>query len=305
MSNFQKIFSLLTFFALIFSTPVSQADLPDVPREFYRYYDVNNNGEIRNINSRLPATLTESKSDSVVTRVFSTSDNTTAWHVGSIPCSQNKELSCVSVYNKKKSRSTGNQLSLINKNRQDTSTFTLYQLNPKKSEQNSVLSCDSKFMTGGVRDRADLSGCVKYSKENCQAWEKAVAVKKSLFKKLAEKNNECSKIFRDADQLKIEMKNIFQGDIKDSEKELSKNFDEATRENTALRLPTNVELQPETDLNSQIGNYQDIFKRSEGCETYSEVFGETLNKKRASIESPSNESGPIKKNKKNKASGLQ
>ncbi len=305
MTKFQKFYNLAIAFAFILSAPLAQADLPDAPKEFYRYYDLNNKGEIRNINAKIPASLNESKSDATITRVFSTADDTTAWHVGSIPCSQNKEFSCVSVYTKKDSRSTGNQQSFLNKNRQDTSTFTLYQLNPKKPEQNTVVSCNSKFTTGGVRDRADLTGCVKYSKDSCDAWAKTVAAKKSLFTELAEKGAECSKLLQDADQLKIDMKNIFQGDIKDSEKEISKNFDEATRGNAGLRLTTKVALQPDKDLNSQISTYQDIFKRSEGCDTYSEVFTDTYKKKQANLESLSNEPKAAQRKKGSKTSGQQ
>lgn len=304
MSKFQNLLCF-SIFTMILTAQTVYADLPDVPKEFYRYYDINNKGQIRNINSKLPSSLAETKSDSTVTRVFSTADSTTAWHVGSIPCSQNKELNCVSVYKKTDSRSIGNQQSLTNKNRQDTSTYILYQLNPKKSEQNSVFSCNSKFTTGGLRDNADLSGCVKYSKDSCEAWAKTVAAKKSLLIELADKGQECSKLFQDTDQLRIDMKNIFQGSLKDSEKELSKNFDDATRGNEGIRLTTKVAVQPDQELNSQISNYQDIFKRSEGCDTYSDVFTDSLNKQRAYLETISTVPNSSKKRKNNKASGQQ
>lgn len=303
MAQFQKFFCFSTL-AVILSAQTVLADLPDVPKEFNRYYDVNSKGEIKNINSKLPSTLSEGKLDAVVTRVFSTADDTTAWHVGSIPCSQNKELNCVSVYNKKKSQSTGNQESLINKNRQDTSTYTLYQLNPKKPELNSVFACNSKFTTGGIRDSGDLSGCVKYSKDICDAWSKTIAAKKSFFAELAEKGDECSALFQDAEQLKIEMKNIFQSDLKDASKELEKNFAESTRGQSGLRLTTKVAVQLEKELNSHASTYQDIFKRSEACDNYSEVFVNPSSKQRAYLESISGEKSTNRK-KVNKTSGQQ
>lgn len=255
----------------------AQAEISDLPvsREFDRLYSINSKGEIQ------PRIDSVKKSDSVKVdvvdsglKVYNTSNDTTAWYVGSIPCSQNKEFKCVSIYNRKTSKSTGNQQSILDKNRKDQSDFTLIQMNPKKSEDNSVVKCSSQFVTGAFSDKADLSGCVKYSKSACENWSEVLnsGKNKSLFAALAKKGEECSQLLNDATELRRSMKSIFQADIENSVKEISNNYDQATKGNEGHFLSTKVEINKAPELSPNIAVYKDLFDRIDDCNNYAQVF---------------------------------
>lgn len=274
MKTNTKIFLTLSVLFLGFNALAEISELP-VPREFDRLYSINSKGEIqpRYGSVKTPDSIKVDVIDSGL-RVFNTAKDTTAWYVGSAPCSQNKELKCVSIYNRKSSQSTGNQQSFLDKNRKDESDFTLIQMNPKKSEDNSVVKCSSQFVTGALRDKADLSGCVKLSKSTCENWSQVLSSDKnrSLFAALAKKGEECSQMLNDASELRRSMKSIFQDEIKNSEKEISRNFDEATRENGGLRIVSKVEIKQAAELSPNITVYKDLFDRIDDCNSYSQVF---------------------------------
>ena len=140
-----KIKFLLSLSVLLVFTKAN-AEMPNLnlPRDFDRLYSIKSNGEIqpRYGTGKKPENIKVDVVDSGLL-VSNSSNDTTAWFVGSIPCTQNKELKCVSIYNRKESKSTGNQQSFLNKNRKDDADFTLIQMNPKKSEDNSVIKCGS------------------------------------------------------------------------------------------------------------------------------------------------------------------
>ena len=293
------IFSL-SILAIVFQAQAEITNLP-VPREFDRLYSINSNGEIkpRGDSGKTPGSVKVDVTDSGL-RVFNTSNDTTAWYVGSTTCSQNKELKCVSIYNRKNSKSTGNQQSFLDKNRKDQSDFTLIQMNPKKSEDNSVVKCSSQFVTGALRDKADLSGCVKYSKSICDNWSQVLSSdkNKSLFAALAKKGEECSQLLNDASELRRSMKTLFQDDIKNSEKEISKNFDEATRDGGGLRLTSKVEINQAPEFSPNVTVYKDLFDRIDDCNEYSQVFVSDLARARERLQNL-NDQAPTKSKKKN------
>ena len=262
----------------------AHAEIPNlpVPQEFDRLYSVSTQGEIlpRYNSVKTPDNIKVKVVDSGL-HVFNTSNDTTAWHVGATPCSQNKEFKCVSIYNRKSSKSTGNQQSFLNKNRKDDADFSLIQINSSNPLDNSVIKCNSQFVTGAVRDKADLSGCVKYTRTSCAKWMDVLSSEKNiiLLTTLNKKGEECAKMLNDASDLRRSMNSVFQDDLKNSEKEITRNFDLATSDNNGLRIQTELELKKLPELSPNVTIYKDLFERLDDCDKFAYLF--TSDKTRA------------------------
>lgn len=262
------IFSLVSVFTL---SNMALAQNFELPQEFQHSFTLNSNGEIQKRNSSSTASdaYTVKFNDAGV-KVFASSTGTTAWYVGSNSCSQNKDLKCVSVYNRDSSKIQGNQMNPF-ASENHMGSYTLMRLNPKKQSESSVIKCNSSFLKKTVRDSGDLSNCVQYSKKSCAEWETELG-NSAAITTLEQKAQMCEQVANDITKLRTRMKTIFQSNLKDAEKDIQNNFDQATAGDRGIGLVADVKTN-EMKINPNVLIYRDIFERSNDCVKYSNIIG--------------------------------
>ena len=180
-------------------------------------------------------------------------------------------------------------------------------MNPKKPEDNSVISCNGQFVTGVVSDQSDLSKCAKYSKSICEKWDQILSSDKNtaLLSQLANKAKECTQILNDYSQLRQSMNTLFQGEIKSSEGEISKNFNLATNPNNDSRR-SNVEIKQSPESSSISLPYKDVIERIDACNNYQSLFVSDLTRAKNRLSADlGDEPKPAKKTKSSKTSTRQ
>lgn len=256
---------LLIFVSLnIYSQISTAADLTnDLPTAFFSNYNITSEGD-------LVRTAVSADNSIGTPYVFDRSekDGVIDWSVTSYPCKQNKAFRCIGIYKNEKSKVIGNQMSFTS-SVVSTSGFTLLRMNPNNGEQNSVIKCNSKFTENLTQDDANLANCVEYSKANCKKWTDYSNTEE--FKKVVSKAKECTDIMKSIDNINIQLRKTFQSEIKQSEKDIAKSFDNATHPDRKFSIPTDVEYSQDK-LSPHISTYKDIFDRTSDCAKYESFF---------------------------------
>ncbi len=262
------LFTLVSIFTLTNSAFAQNFELP---QEFQQSFTLNSNGEIQKKSSvGISSEAYTVKFNDAGVKVFASSTGTTAWYVGSNSCSQNKDLKCVSVYNRDSSKIQGNQMNPF-ASENHLGSYTLMRINPKKQSESSVIKCNSSFLKKTIRDSGDLSNCAQYTKKSCADWENELGNSPAITA-LEQKAEMCEQVAKDITKLRTRMKTIFQSDLKDAEKDIQNNFDAATAGDRGIGLIADVKTK-EMKINPNVLIYRDIFERSNDCVKYSNIIG--------------------------------
>ena len=265
MIQFNKKIAIV--FALISSYSVFgfAADVAsDFPTAFTANYHLLATGHV----SSNPGSKLDS-SDEIFER--SQKDGDLSWAVKSSPCAQNKSYQCVGIYKKGSSKILGNQMNPFNPVLTD-SGFTLLRINPENGDKNSVIKCNSKFTQNFTRDEVNLANCVEYSKSICKKWTDYISQNSAEFTKVFDKVAECTDVMKSVDKFKVVLRNTFQGEIKQSEKDISGAFDGAAHpDRKTTGFGTKAQLS-QSELSPHISTYKDILDRTADCSKYEGFF---------------------------------
>lgn len=263
---------IILFLALLTICSGVNAQIEGLPADFTASFDVSPKGVITprtGVKVTDPKFSFEPGNDG--SRVFSKSDDTTAWHVGSVPCPQNKQLNCVSVYNRDSRKIRGNQMNPF-ADEDHRGSYSLYRFNKDTGVLNSVIKCGSStFTTTMTRDQANLKKCFEYTENKCKDWFKFINNESGLNNDDIQKAQQCVDIFAKIDRARIKMTQIFQSDLKDSQKDLESQFDNSTRGDRGLRIAASVTVN-NSKPNPTLLNFQDLVERSNDCSTNAALF---------------------------------
>ncbi|MBC7465894.1 MAG: hypothetical protein H7256_07865 [Bdellovibrio sp.] len=255
--------------------------------DFKAFFQIGDDGQVRRrAGVKLPSEISSTVDDGVYSAYLNKKDGSTAWYVGSRACSQNKEFTCLSVYNQNDVKAKGNSQNPFGTETR-SGDYTLYRMNTKDPKQSSVVSCsDTKLMVNTVRDDASLKNCTEYSKNSCNEWMKVVNEDPALTGDLEKNEAMCKDLLSRGEKLRAKMRNIFQSNLKDLSKEIGNNFDKATSQNGGLRVTTDAKVETDATspvkLNSNVLLIKDVIKRTDDCARYINVFdGSTTKEARA------------------------
>lgn len=202
-------------------------------------------------------------------------DGSLDWSVNSMPCAQNKSFQCVGVYIAEDTKVQGNQMNPF-ADAVSKGGFTMLKLDPKNAENNSVIKCKNKFTQGMVRDEGRLANCFEYSKAICKNWYDYINKNAAEFSQVVDKVQECESVMKSVDKININLRNIFQGEIKQSEKNISELYDATTHPDRSVGLTTKTEF-TQDKLSPHILTYKDIFERTSDCKSYEDIFTKGYN----------------------------
>lgn len=249
----------LTYSLFSFAAGDSYTDV--FPAGFLSKYVLQPDGQILNVGDK-----------SIVQEVFNNSkiDGSLEWSVKSIECPQNKAFKCVGIYTQKDSKIVGSKMNPL-ASALSNSGFTMLKINPENGEQNSVVKCTSKFTQNTTRDEAKIANCVEYSKANCQKWVDFVSQNRAEVSKVIEQVEECTAVMKSVDKINVNLRNIFQGEIKQSEKDISLAYDNAAHPDRWVGVGTKTEF-TQDKLSPHVSSYMDMFTRSKDCNNFAELF---------------------------------
>lgn len=245
--------------------------------DFKAYFRIDDDGQVRRrAGVKLPSEISSTIDDGVYSAYLSKKDGSTSWYVGSRACSQNKEFTCLSVYNQNDVKGKGNSQNPFGSETR-SGDYTLYRMNTKDPKQSSVVSCaDTKLMVNTVRDDASLKNCNEYSRNSCTEWMKAINEDPVLTADLEKNEAICKDLLGRGEKLRARMKNIFQSNLKELSKEIGSNFDRATNQNGGLRVTTDSKIETDTTaankFNKNVLLINDVIKRTDDCAKYANVF---------------------------------
>jgi len=254
-------FSLLTFFSLS-SFAGSQNHTDVFPNDFFRDYYMRGNGEIIN-----------TKANQIVGEGFGLSkkDQTLAWSVKSEPCAQNKSLQCVGIYTQTSTKVKGNSNNPLSPQFNEAG-FVMLKINHKDGEKNTLVKCNSSFTQNLLRDGANIANCVEYSKESCQKWADYKSQNAEKIKKLIAKKSECEDVMKSADEMNVNLRNIFQGEITKSQKDIEGSFDATTHPSrVGIGAGTSTQF-VEDKISPYVSVYTDMFARNGDCAKFDDFF---------------------------------
>ncbi|MEQ1722881.1 MAG: hypothetical protein ABL930_06865 [Pseudobdellovibrio sp.] len=258
-------FNSFLFFSLIFSISLSQAQVSGLPADFSNLYDISAGGVVtakpsRNARGNTGVTFEQNAAS---TRVLSKGEGTAAWYVGSTPCPQNKQLNCVSVYNRDSHKIRGNQMNPL-ADEDHYGKYTLYRFDKDKENLHSVIKCGgSTFTTKLTRNAGNLKNCYEYTESKCKEWSQHI--NENFSDGDGQKAEQCISLFKKIDQSRVKMVQLFQSDLKSSQKDIESQFDEATRaDNNGIRISSSVEMNNPIK-SPAILTYKDLVDRSNDC----------------------------------------
>lgn len=234
----------------------------DFPNAFNHGYYLQANGEL--------STKSGKNEEGLEPHERSQKNGNLEWAVKSLPCSQNKAFKCVGIFKSESSKIQGNQMSPFSPLISDAG-FTILRMNPEDSSQNSVIKCNSKFTQNMTRDAANLANCAEYSRSICKQWTDYIIQNEAEFSKVVDKVEECTDVMKSVDKININLRNIFQGKIKESEKDIAEAFDSTAHPNRKIVITTNVEFS-QSKLSPHISTYKEMLDRTQDCRKYEDFF---------------------------------
>lgn len=249
----------LAFFAI-----AKANEIENLPSDFTRNFSVSKKGVITPLGSSpvLDAKFTID-SNAGSPRVYSKSSGTTAWHVGSAPCVQNKQFNCLSVYTRNSSKIRGNQMNpLAAEDHQGN--YSLYRVNKDTGILSSVINCKSKYTVNTTVDESSLKDCHEYTQKKCTDWSNFILNESGLVNGEIEKARECTDLVKRIDKAQLKASQIFQSDLKESEKDLKSQFEDSTRGDKNLRIAAGVKVM-NSKSNPALSQYEHLVERSNDC----------------------------------------
>lgn len=258
------------FLFLLLSTCFAQAEISGLPKDFLANFDLTENGTIRQRDSSKTSDKFKVERSGDSTRVFSKSSGTTAWHVGSNPCPQNKQLTCLSVYNRDSSRIIGNQHNPF-ADEDHKGTYSLFKFDKTSGVLQSAIKCKSKFTVSTVRDSGNLKNCFEYTQASCKTWNTYLENESGLTGAEVDIAKQCIDIFKKIDKTRIKAAQLFQSKLADSQKDIESQFDDATKSDGSLRMIADVKITTEP-VSPSILHFQSLIDHTTSCGEYETLF---------------------------------
>ncbi|MBY0553988.1 hypothetical protein K2P97_05645 [bacterium] len=142
--------------------------------------------------------------------------------------------------------------------------YSLYRVDKNTGVLSSVIKCKSMLTTKLTVDEGSLKNCHEYSQNKCSEWLNFINKESGLVNGDMEKARECTDLFAKIDRARLRAVQIFQGDLKNSQKDLETQFDDSTRADKGLRIAASVKV-TSSKPHPTLLKYEDLIDHSSEC----------------------------------------